>query len=78
MIVNELWTVLLPSEFLLDHNDVNIHLFFYLVLLPSEFLLDHNLDRYKVPRVNVLLPSEFLLDHNDNVRGLRRSVVLLR
>ena len=35
-------SVLLPSEFLLEHNAFLLLEAFKIVLLPSEFLLEHN------------------------------------
>ena len=52
--------VLLPSDFLLGHNQSTYTMQSKLVLLPSDFLLGHNPVNVETPVTAVLLtPSDF-------------------
>ena len=51
--------VLLPSEFLLEHNTMHPKSTSLAVLLPSEFLLEHNFCKKLNYLKLILLPSEF-------------------
>ena len=57
------YSVLLPSEFLLEHNKISMMLPNVGVLLPSEFLLEHNQWASAAIRRRVLLLFEFLLEY---------------
>ena len=56
-------SVLLPSEFLLEHNSFENGMLTGTVLLPSEFLLEHNQWASAAIRRRVLLLFEFLLEY---------------